>query len=259
MNISYAFGLVFYILSLFVLGLYPKVRILPVPFDASFLFHFFAFFLLYLFLFDRFKKKATSFFISFLIAGLIELFQWVAPSRSPSLFDFLYDLLGIATALIIGFKGKETTFKLLYSFFGFGYIPTGPGTLASLFFAVLIYLSKNLKMIYLWQIFIILLPIAVIASQKAEDLLTNDPAVCVIDEVVGMAFPLMFLKPDIFLYLLAFLFFRFFDILKPIGIKRLDKIKGGIGIVLDDLVAGLFALMVVKMVIVILSQAGVNL
>ncbi|MDI6851951.1 MAG: phosphatidylglycerophosphatase A [bacterium] len=259
MNFSYSFGLVSYILSLFVLGLYPKVRILPVRFDTSFLFHFSAFFLLYLFLLDRFKKKMSSFFIAVVIAGLIELLQRFLPSRTPSLFDFLYDLSGIAAALIVGFRGKETVFKILYSFAFLGYIPLGPGTLSSLTFTLLIYLSQSFKKIYVWQIFMILLPVAVIASQKAEDLLGNDPAICVIDEVVGMVFPLMFLEHDILLYVLAFLFFRFFDILKPFGIKRVDKIKGGIGIVLDDLLAGLFALIAVKMVIVILSQAGVNL
>jgi phosphatidylglycerophosphatase A len=67
------------------------------------------------------------------------------------------------------------------------------------------------------------------------------------------------LKFNIKLYALAFLFFRFFDIIKPFGIKKLEKIRGGLGIVLDDLVSGGFALLAVKLVVIILSQVGINL
>lgn len=259
MNFSYSFGLVSYVLALFLLGLYPKVRILPISFDASLLFHFIAFFLLYIFLFDRLKKKLLSFLIAFSIAVVIELLQRFVPSRFPSLSDFIYDLAGIVTALVVGFKGKDVVFKLVYSFLGIGYIPVGPGTLASLVFTVFIYFSKSIRAIYVWQIFVILLPIAIIASQKAEDLMSEDPSLCVIDEVVGVAFPLIFLKFNIKLYALAFLFFRLFDILKPFGIKKLEKIRGGLGIVLDDLVSGGFALLAVKLVVIILSQVGINL
>ena len=77
------------------------------------------------------------------------------------------------------------------------------------------------------------------ADQDSE---SKDNSFIVIDEVAGMLVALSFISHDLILYLFAFLLFRLFDIFKPWPISWIDKnIKGGLGILLDDLIAGFFA------------------
>ena len=67
----------------------------------------------------------------------------------------------------------------------------------------------------------------------------HDSGTIVIDEVAGYLVAFAALPFEIFWIALAFLLFRFFDAIKPFPINRLDRIRGGLGIVLDDLGAGL--------------------
>ena len=81
-------------------------------------------------------------------------------------------------------------------------------------------------------------------NQKMD--LEEDPNYIVIDEVTGMMLSL-FLLPKIFsIYCLAFILFRFFDIVKPSIIDRSQECKYGIGIMMDDIIAGLFTLLIVR-------------
>ena len=77
------------------------------------------------------------------------------------------------------------------------------------------------------------------ADQDSE---SKDNSFIVIDEVAGMLVALSFIAHEAILYFFAFLLFRLFDILKPWPISWVDKnVKGGFGILLDDLIAGFFA------------------
>ena len=69
----------------------------------------------------------------------------------------------------------------------------------------------------------------------------NDPSEIVIDEVIGFFVTMLFLPLNIVTVVLAFIYFRFFDIVKPFGIERLENIEGGWGIVLDDIAAAIYA------------------
>lgn len=255
---SYTFGLFLYICAVLYLGIYPRVRILPVAFDASFIFHTVGFFILYLFLLDRLKHKLLSLLIALLVAILIELLQGYLPSRTRSFADLVYDITGILLALIVGFRGKDVVFKVLASVIGIGYSPIAPGTIASFVFSIVIYLSSRYRVIYVWQISLLLMPISLFVSQKMEDLEGEDPKRCVVDEVLGMSILLVFLKSNPLLYALSFLFFRFFDIVKPFGIKNIERIKGGLGIILDDVVAGVYALFLIKAATFFLSYFGIR-
>ena len=73
----------------------------------------------------------------------------------------------------------------------------------------------------------------------------KDPSRIVIDEVVGMWIAMLFVPNNYIALLLAFVLFRFFDIVKPLFIKRLEKINGGWGIMLDDVAAGIYANIIV--------------
>ena len=68
----------------------------------------------------------------------------------------------------------------------------------------------------------------------------------VIDEVAGMCLSLLFIPIHLKTLLAGLVLFRLFDILKPFGIRRLEKLRGGWGVMLDDLLAGLYANLVVQ-------------
>ncbi len=257
---SYVFGLITYICVILFLGLYPKVRVLPFKFDPSFLFHFIAFFLLVLFLIDRTNNRILSFVISVVIGVIIESAQGFVPGRVRSKSDFIFDLLGVILGISVGTKGKDSVFKFVASFGGVGYIPYGPGTLASLLFAAILYWWRSIRLIYVWQIFVILLPISVYVSQKIEDLKGDDPRSCVIDEVMGITMPLLVSCHSLTLYVLSFILFRYFDIWKPLGIRKIERrVKGGIGIVLDDLIAGIFSATIIFLLLKLLPHFGISL
>ena len=75
-----------------------------------------------------------------------------------------------------------------------------------------------------------------------------DPSIVVIDEMVGMWISLLFLPKGILTALLAFFAFRAFDILKPPPARQLERIPGGWGIMLDDVVAALYANLAVQII-----------
>ncbi len=138
------------------------------------------------------------------------------------------------------FLGKVAL--ILSTWFGMGLFPVAPGTLGTLGAIPFIILLNDLGVLYKSLILVIFAAIAVWVSGRAQDLLKdNDPSAVVIDEVAGF-FLTMFFVPFSWLTLaLGFILFRFFDILKPYPIKRLEGLKGGFGIVTDDLMAGLYA------------------
>ena len=70
----------------------------------------------------------------------------------------------------------------------------------------------------------------------------SDPSQIVVDEVAGQLITLMFIPPETIWYIFGLILFRFFDIKKPWPIGWLDKnVEGGMGIMLDDIIAGIFA------------------
>jgi len=79
----------------------------------------------------------------------------------------------------------------------------------------------------------------------------SDPREIVIDEVAGFLLTMLFLPCSWLTISLGFIFFRFFDILKPYPIKQLEKLRGGFGVVLDDLAAGLYANIIVRIILLI--------
>ena len=119
-----------------------------------------------------------------------------------------------------------------------GFSPFAPGTLASALAAVtLFYLPK--VAIYLTPIIFIL---GFVATQKVlEKTSEQDPSFIVIDEWAGMWVALSFVPKTAAVYLLTFLLFRFLDITKPFPINLMERIGGALGVMLDDLVAGVIA------------------
>lgn len=114
-------------------------------------------------------------------------------------------------------------------------------------------LLPELKNTVYWLIVINLFLLGVIASAVISQLDNEeDPSRVVIDEWVGMWLVLPFAESSVAGILVAFLCFRLFDILKPFPVKVLERVRGGWGIMLDDVMAGIYsvaALVILRMVI----------
>lgn len=135
--------------------------------------------------------------------------------------------------------------------FGAGLMPGAPGTFGTLAALPLAVLTNHLGVFYEVLALVILIPTAVWSSGLSQKLLgREDPREVVIDEVAGFLLAILLLPASWLLWSLGFILFRFFDILKPFPIGMLEKkIKGGAGIVLDDLMAGVYANLSVRVLL----------
>lgn len=138
------------------------------------------------------------------------------------------------------------------TFCGIGLLPGGPGTWASLVTAAIWYFAANAAhptRVHLLDgtliAYIIVLVVGIFASSIVErESGIQDPGFVVIDEVAGQLMALMLLPAQPLFAILAFLLFRFFDIVKPPPVRRFERLPEGIGIMVDDVAAGLYALIV---------------
>lgn len=149
---------------------------------------------------------------------------------------------------------KELLAIGLATVLGVGYFPRMPGTAGSLF-ALLVYWiffpneSSLLIHAIFFGIMVLLFFIGVWSSTIAEHRYGHDPSCVVIDEVTGMALAL-WLLPKYWLWTLAaFLIFRLLDIFKWLGIHSLQTLRGGWGVMMDDLLAGLWTNGIVHLMI----------
>ncbi len=142
---------------------------------------------------------------------------------------------------------------------GAGLVPKLPGTIGSLV-GVLIYLllyGYGFRNIYL-GLLAILIPVSVWAAGHVEEIYGKDASRIAIDEVVGQMITLGFVVRSgttalLMSAILGFLLFRFFDILKPFPIRRLEGLPRGVGVVADDIGAGVYAFLTL---VVLESLAG---
>ena len=146
--------------------------------------------------------------------------------------------------------------KYFVTLFGIGFISTAPGTLGSIFTIFVWYLSITLLNIYFFYLVFIL--VFIIAFKSVGIYLNNeskdDPSEVVIDEFIGQSIPLLFLIDyNLYEVLLAFCAFRFFDITKIYPINRAEKISGARGVIFDDVIAGIYSLIIIMFYKIFLS------
>lgn len=133
---------------------------------------------------------------------------------------------------------------------GAGFVPQAPGTAGSLVGVALYVLVSHSGASWIYLPLLATLLIAGIwAAGRVEAIYGHDASQIVIDEVVGQMLTLSFAtrtdsRSVAVGVILGFLLFRFFDILKPFPIRRLEGLSGGIGVMADDVGAGLYALIV---------------
>lgn len=138
----------------------------------------------------------------------------------------------------------------LATFFGAGRLPKSPGTWGTLATIPLWYLLAQLHAIP-YMVVVLLLCIAAILIAQAYETLTNthDSKEIVIDEVVGFLITMTWLPLTWQSLVAGFILFRIVDIVKPPPIKQLDrKVKGGVGVVIDDIAAGIVCNIILQMV-----------
>ena len=159
--------------------------------------------------------------------------------------------------------------KLIVTMFGVGFIKYFPGTFGSLVTASLYYIFYVIKINYFFLLFIniFLFFYSIWMINKLEgEFKEIDSKEIVIDEFLGQSVPILFFYiifyegsvSNTFFFIIVFLSFigfRFFDILKPYPINYVDKnIKNGFGVILDDLIAGFFTLIVLYICIIFYGQ-----
>lgn len=145
--------------------------------------------------------------------------------------------------------------------FGVGYLPLMPGTYGSLvavgIFLGFTRLATGSALVALVLVSIVVVTFAGIWAASRTEALANrkDPRKIVVDEVAGQLislFPLtLFAHWSIVAVIISFILFRFFDIVKPYPARRLEGLKGGLGVMCDDLIAGVYAAAITSIVVAV--------
>lgn len=152
----------------------------------------------------------------------------------------------------------DRLFMALATGFGLGYLPKAPGTWGTLLALPIHYLIVQLPLQGYVAAIAIIIVVAIVSAGSAEKIIDKpDPGIVVIDEVAGMLVAMIAMPAHPLAWLLAFILFRVFDIFKPFPVNFFDqRFHGGLGIVLDDLMAGLYALASLQLLWRLLIMAG---
>lgn len=134
--------------------------------------------------------------------------------------------------------------KIFATGFYIGYLPLAPATFACGLSILIWYFLLPFKTVYL-ALFAVLFLWGLIASHDLTPSMGKDPRPIVVDEYACFLIPLYFTPRLILPLAISFALFRFFDVLKPFPLRRLEKLAGGWGIMLDDLGAALYTTIIV--------------
>lgn len=141
--------------------------------------------------------------------------------------------------------------KIIGSGFYTGYFPIASGTFGS-FAALLIYFIPGFEQLHIIiPVTVFTFIIGVYISNKFEAVYGEDPSECTIDEVVGTWIALLFLPKSIGIALTSFFIWRILDIIKPAPARQSEKLKGGWGIMMDDVISGFYTLIIMHILILI--------
>ena len=124
-----------------------------------------------------------------------------------------------------------------------------PGTAASIFTAAIYFFLLPTSHSFYWTMLILLTFIGVITAGKTEEIMGEiDPPQVVIDEIVGFLIAMAFLPKTLGLTLLGLVLFRFLDIVKVYPMNKLQIVAGGLGVMLDDIYAGVITNLILRVI-----------
>ena len=151
-----------------------------------------------------------------------------------------------------GATGK--TALIFASWFGSGLAPVAPGTSGTLAGLPLVLLMGSLSTLQAVFFVLVFIALSLWAAEASRRILAgNDPSVVVIDEVAGFLLALFLVPLTLGHVCAGFFLFRVFDVFKPFPIKKLEHLKGGLGIVADDLLAGVYANLSLRLLFLIIG------
>ncbi|MDB5023385.1 MAG: phosphatidylglycerophosphatase [Mucilaginibacter sp.] len=141
--------------------------------------------------------------------------------------------------------------KLISTSLGIGYIGKGGGTAAAVACCICWYFAwaAGYQLVPSLIITAAITLLGIWSSNAVSKIWGKDPARVVIDEVAGMCISLLLVPVSIRYILSALVLFRFFDIAKPLFIKKMEKLPGGWGIMLDDVLAGIYANILLQLIL----------
>jgi len=149
-------------------------------------------------------------------------------------------------------KSRELSiWKVIVSGFGLGYSPVAPGTMGAIgAMGSAIVILNFTPFPYLWLagLSLCFTILGIIGSNKLQLQWGKDPSKIVIDEMVGMWISILWIGPGWISFFVAFILFRFFDIVKPLGIRKTEQLQGGWGVMADDILAGVYVNLIMQIV-----------
>lgn len=140
-------------------------------------------------------------------------------------------------------------YKTIATGFGSGYAPIAPGTAGALLACLLLgayvhFIGHTDSLAFQIGFILITIVLTVLGAYATKQLQAEwgeDPSKVVVDEMIGVWIALFFVPLTFQNILIGFILFRIFDIWKPLGIRSLESIKDGWGVMLDDVLAGVYA------------------
>jgi len=161
-------------------------------------------------------------------------------------------------------KIKEFFFTAFYS----GYSPVAPGTAGTLV-AMALYILENLifsdlnsgtlNIINMSIVILMIYPSIKLGDAAEKFYKSKDPQQVVLDEVLGYWIGILFIPFSLSYAIMAFVIFRVFDIIKPFPASSLESLTGGLGIMIDDIIAGLYTLAVMHTAVYLLNLYNIIL
>ncbi|MEP7108388.1 MAG: phosphatidylglycerophosphatase A [Ferruginibacter sp.] len=145
---------------------------------------------------------------------------------------------------------------LVASVLGIGYVSKGGGTAAAIVYCIIWFLLPAGYEKGNWQLLItgMIIIAGTWSSGVVDSLWGRDNNKVVIDEVAGMAIALLYVPKNIGYVMISLVAFRFFDIMKPLGVRKAEILPKGWGVMADDVLAGSYALAVIQLWILIANK-----
>lgn len=145
----------------------------------------------------------------------------------------------------------EQFHRLVCTCLGIGYTPKGGGTIAAIACCLCWYFARTGEQYGYGSLLVtgLILAIGVWSADKVEDKWGKDSSRVVIDEVAGMCITLLFIPVRWQYILCGLVLFRFFDIAKPLYIRKMEDLPGGWGVMMDDVLAGIYSNLILQLIV----------